>query len=190
MGRMRWQTGRSNYLPSAIRCSLAAALLAMLCARRGPGAAGRLRRCRHGRARASSSTCAMPARTISSAGRSTAIEAPRCLLTQARGATLSPTSRAILRRAVSSLKVFDCYRPVRAVANFVRWARDLNDTAGKKEFYPEVDKRTLFRDGYISSRSGHSRGSTVDLTLARSDGQRTRHGHAVRLLQSAVMARG
>ena len=68
------------------------------------------------------------------------------------------------------LKVFDCYRPMRAVANFVHWARDLNDTVGKKEFYPDVDKRTLFRDGYISSRSGHSRGSTVDLTLARADG--------------------
>ena len=68
------------------------------------------------------------------------------------------------------LKAFDCYRPTRAVANFVRWARDLSDTAGKREFYPDVDKSTLFRDGYISSRSGHSRGSTIDLTLARADG--------------------
>ena len=54
--------------------------------------------------------------------------------------------------------------------NFVRWARDLNDQAAKAEFYPEVDKRTLFRDGYIASHSGHSRGSTMDLTLARADG--------------------
>ena len=68
------------------------------------------------------------------------------------------------------LKAFDCYRPARAVANFVRWAHNLGDTAGKGEFYPDVDKRVLFREGYISSRSGHSRGSTVDLTLARSDG--------------------
>ncbi len=65
------------------------------------------------------------------------------------------------------LKVFDCYRPARAVAHFVRWARDLQDEARKPEFYPDVDKRTLFRDGYISARSGHSRGSTVDLTLLR-----------------------
>ncbi len=70
------------------------------------------------------------------------------------------------------LKVFDCYRPARAVAHFMRWARDLQDQARKAEFYPEVDKRTLFRDGYISARSGHSRGSTVDLTLVRlSDGR-------------------
>jgi D-alanyl-D-alanine dipeptidase len=59
---------------------------------------------------------------------------------------------------------------VRAVMNFVRWARDLSDAAGKAEFYPEVDKRTLFRDGYIASHSGHSRGSTTDLTLAKADG--------------------
>ena len=52
----------------------------------------------------------------------------------------------------------------------MRWARDLNDTAGKVEFYPNVDKRTLFRDGYIASQSGHSRGSTTDLTLAQADG--------------------
>jgi D-alanyl-D-alanine dipeptidase len=52
----------------------------------------------------------------------------------------------------------------------MRWARDLNDTAGKAEFYPQIDKRTLFRDGYIATHSGHSRGSTMDLTLAKSDG--------------------
>jgi D-alanyl-D-alanine dipeptidase len=68
------------------------------------------------------------------------------------------------------IKVFDCYRPTRAVANFVRWARDLNDQKMKAEFYPNVDKRTLFSSGYISSRSGHSRGSTTDLTLTRDDG--------------------
>ena len=69
------------------------------------------------------------------------------------------------------IKAFDCYRPTRAVANFIRWARDLNDTVNKAEFYPDVDKRTLFRDGYIASHSGHSRGSTIDLTLARTDGR-------------------
>jgi D-alanyl-D-alanine dipeptidase len=63
--------------------------------------------------------------------------------------------------------VYDCYRPERAVAHFVRWARNLGDVKMKAEFYPQVDKSTLFRDGYIAARSGHSRGSTVDLTLAR-----------------------
>ena len=60
----------------------------------------------------------------------------------------------------------------RAVAHFVRWARDVADVARKSEFYPTVDKRNLFRDGYIASRSSHSRGSTVDITLVRlSDGK-------------------
>lgn len=63
------------------------------------------------------------------------------------------------------LKVYDGYRPQRAVNNFIRWARDLSDTLNKQEFYPTVQKRNLFRDGYIASRSGHSRGSTVDLTI-------------------------
>ncbi|GAA3785957.1 M15 family metallopeptidase [Corallibacter vietnamensis] len=63
------------------------------------------------------------------------------------------------------LRVYDGYRPQPAVNHFITWARDLNDTINKKEFYPEVNKRHLFRDGYIASRSGHSRGSTVDLTI-------------------------
>jgi D-alanyl-D-alanine dipeptidase len=97
-------------------------------------------------------------------------EAPHCLLTQAAAAALAEVARDLAPRGLV-IKVFDCYRPTRAVANFVRWARDLNDTAGKAEFYPDVDKRTLFRDGYIASRSGHSRGSTADLTLAQADGR-------------------
>jgi zinc D-Ala-D-Ala dipeptidase len=96
-------------------------------------------------------------------------EAPRCLLTQAAADALAAVARDLSSRDLH-VKVFDCYRPTRAVANFVRWARDLNDTAGKAEFYPNVDKRTLFRDGYIASQSGHSRGSTADLTLAQADG--------------------
>jgi len=63
------------------------------------------------------------------------------------------------------LMVYDGYRPQRAVKHFSRWAKDLNDTLQKQEFYPKVDKRHLFRDGYIASRSGHSRGSTLDLTI-------------------------
>jgi D-alanyl-D-alanine dipeptidase len=97
-------------------------------------------------------------------------EAPRCLLTQAAADALAAVARDLSSRGLH-IKVFDCYRPTRAVANFVRWARDLNDTAGKVEFYPNVDKRTLFRDGYIASQSGHSRGSTADLTLAQADGR-------------------
>ncbi|GAA0741305.1 M15 family metallopeptidase [Gaetbulibacter jejuensis] len=63
------------------------------------------------------------------------------------------------------LRVYDGYRPQRAVNHFMRWAKDLNDTINKQEFYPEVEKRFLFREEYIATRSGHSRGSTVDLTI-------------------------
>jgi len=95
-------------------------------------------------------------------------EAPRCLLTPAAADALAGVARDLAARGLV-LKVFDCYRPVRAVADFVRWAHDLKDQSAKAEFYPQVDKRTLFRDGYIASRSGHSRGSTVDLTLMRAN---------------------
>jgi D-alanyl-D-alanine dipeptidase len=94
---------------------------------------------------------------------------PVCLLTRQAAAALAQVARDIAARGLV-LKAFDCYRPARAVAHFVRWARNSTDTARKTEFYPEVDKRNLFRDGYIAARSGHSRGSTVDLTLARRSG--------------------
>lgn len=64
------------------------------------------------------------------------------------------------------LKVYDGYRPQRAVNHFIRWAKELNDTINKQQFYPRVNKRNLFKEGYIASRSGHSRGSTIDLTIA------------------------
>jgi D-alanyl-D-alanine dipeptidase len=63
------------------------------------------------------------------------------------------------------LRVFDAYRPQAAVDHFVRWAEDLSDQALKNVFYPDVDKSLLFAQGYIASKSGHSRGATVDLTL-------------------------
>lgn len=63
------------------------------------------------------------------------------------------------------LKVYDGYRPQGAVNHFIRWAKNLNDTLNKQQFYPDVEKRNLFKAGYIASRSGHSRGSTLDLTL-------------------------
>lgn len=63
------------------------------------------------------------------------------------------------------LKIWDAYRPQRAVDHFVRWAEDTQDTAMKAVFYPMVDKSLLFEQGYIYAHSSHSRGSTVDLTL-------------------------
>jgi len=67
------------------------------------------------------------------------------------------------------LKVFDAYRPQRSVDRFVAWAEDLDDTRMKASYYPDVEKRNLFRDGYIAAKSGHSRGSTVDLTIVSMD---------------------
>ena len=62
------------------------------------------------------------------------------------------------------LKIYDAYRPQQAVDHFVRWASDLNDVLMKPYFYPELNKNVLIPD-YIASKSGHSRGSTIDLTL-------------------------
>lgn len=82
-----------------------------------------------------------------------------------------PTYQALLTVAEElstfgiGIKIFDAYRPQQAVDNFVSWAEDLRDTRMKSRYYPRVDKSNLFRDGYIAARSGHSRGSTVDLTL-------------------------
>jgi len=91
-------------------------------------------------------------------------EAPKCLLTRQAAQALSGV-QAELRERGLSLKIYDCYRPQRAVDRFVAWAADLDDQRMKREFYPQVDKSSLLRDGYIAARSGHSRGSTVDLTI-------------------------
>lgn len=64
-----------------------------------------------------------------------------------------------------SLKIFDAYRPQNAVNHFVKWAKKPHDTLMKQQYYPELNKRNLFKLGYISTKSGHSRGSSVDVTL-------------------------
>ncbi len=91
---------------------------------------------------------------------------PVCILTRPAARALHLAQKRLLRQGYS-LKVYDCYRPQRAVDHFVRWAKDLDDQSMKGEFYPRVDKDRLFEDGYIAEKSGHSRGSTVDLTLVR-----------------------
>jgi zinc D-Ala-D-Ala dipeptidase len=96
-------------------------------------------------------------------------EAPRCLLTRRAAVALSAAQRDLAGRELG-LKVYDCYRPTRAVAHFARWARDLADVARKADYYPDIDKRNLFRLGYIAERSGHSRGSTVDITMVQRPG--------------------
>lgn len=93
---------------------------------------------------------------------------PVCLLSKEAAAALARV-QAGLKRGGLGLKVFDCYRPTRAVADFAAWARDPADVKRKKDYYPNVDKSRLFELGYIAERSGHSRGSTLDVTLVRLD---------------------
>jgi zinc D-Ala-D-Ala dipeptidase len=94
--------------------------------------------------------------------------AAKCLLTKRAANALKDVQEELAPRGLG-LKVYDCYRPQRAVDDFVAWGHDLSDQKMKAEFYPHVDKRRLFHNGYIASRSGHSRGSTVDLTIVPLD---------------------
>ena len=71
-----------------------------------------------------------------------------------------------------AIKVFDAYRPQKAVDDFVQWAAFENDTLNKQAFYPNLKKSELFPLGYIAARSGHSRGSTIDLTLVYLKGEK------------------
>lgn len=89
---------------------------------------------------------------------------PRCILTRPAATALKQVSDELGGKGYV-LKLYDGYRPQRAVDHFVRWAEDLSDTTYKASFYPLVDKSKLFDQGYIFVRSGHSRGSTIDLTL-------------------------
>lgn len=89
---------------------------------------------------------------------------PLAILTREAAHALCRISDS-LRRSGLALKVFDAYRPLRAVRHMQRWAASPSDTLAKRAFYPRQDKRTLFANGYVSSRSKHCHGSTVDLTL-------------------------
>ena len=89
---------------------------------------------------------------------------PVALLTREAALALREVSQELGEKGYR-LKIFDAYRPQMAVDHFVRWARDASDVQMKAFFYPELNKDELFRGRYISSHSGHSRGSTVDLTL-------------------------
>ena len=70
-----------------------------------------------------------------------------------------------LKKKNLSLKIFDAYRPQMSVNYFIKWSNDLADTINKSLYYPKIKKPQLFPMGYIAERSGHSRGSTVDLTI-------------------------
>ena len=90
--------------------------------------------------------------------------APKAILTTKATLALNQVQEE-LKSFNLGLKVFDAYRPQKAVDHFVRWGRDLEDTKQKAIYYPNILKKNLFREGYIAEKSGHSRGSTVDLTI-------------------------
>jgi D-alanyl-D-alanine dipeptidase len=89
--------------------------------------------------------------------------AARCYLSEPAAQAVQRVERS-LRKQGFRLRLFDCYRPARAVAHFVRWANDLQDQRSKANHYPNLDKSQLLGE-YIAPISGHSRGATVDLTL-------------------------
>ena len=95
--------------------------------------------------------------------------APAAILSREAALALKRVSETLKKQGYG-IKIYDAYRPASAVAHFVRWANDPADTLAKAAFYPELEKKHLFKQGYISSRSGHSRGSTVDLTLVELPG--------------------
>jgi D-alanyl-D-alanine dipeptidase len=131
--------------------------------------------------------------------------AAECVLVRQAAEALARVQAALAAKGLR-LKVYDCYRPARAVSSFVDWAKKPDDPKAKEAYYPNLDKPALFPD-YIATRSGHSRGATVDITLlpldskaaapSKSDEPRSctapqaghapdgslAHGHALRLLR-------
>lgn len=92
--------------------------------------------------------------------------ANKCFLSRPAAEALAKVQEELQKKGYSLL-VFDCYRPQQSVDEFARWSKDPTDLKMQKVFYQEEPKATLFKRGYIASKSGHSRGSTVDVTLIR-----------------------
>ncbi|WP_342227896.1 M15 family metallopeptidase [Rickettsiella endosymbiont of Rhagonycha lignosa] len=88
---------------------------------------------------------------------------PVCILTHKAAIALSKV-QAVLNKQNLGLLVYDCYRPQMAVEDFVQWSQN-SDEKTKSLFYPHIDKNELFKRGYIARRSGHTRGSTMDLSI-------------------------
>lgn len=91
-------------------------------------------------------------------------QAAKCILTRESAQALSQV-QSELKKHFMSLKVYDCYRPQKAVNSLVVWAKASKDSKMKKEFYPKIEKSELLKEGWISENSPYSRGSTIDLTV-------------------------
>lgn len=95
-------------------------------------------------------------------------KAPRAYMTKKALAALAKAAED-LRKQGYRLLIWDAYRPQKAVDNFVAWINNPSDP-GDKSFYPTLEKSNLLAGNYIMAKSGHSRGSTVDLTIIKKDG--------------------
>lgn len=95
-------------------------------------------------------------------------KAPRAYLTKEALSALAQAADD-LRTQGYRLLIWDSYRPQKAVDNFVKWINDTTDE-GDKSFYPDLEKSDLLKGDYIMAKSGHTRGSTVDLTIIKRDG--------------------
>jgi zinc D-Ala-D-Ala dipeptidase len=93
-------------------------------------------------------------------------QAKLCILTREAALALAAIQRKLKQQSFG-LKVYDCYRPQAAVNDIIAWSKDSKDKKNQHAYYPEVNKEDLFKLGYVAEHSGHSRGSTVDLTLVK-----------------------
>ena len=91
-------------------------------------------------------------------------EEPIAILTKKATEALKLVNNELMNKGYR-LKIYDAYRPTRAVTHFLKWAEDINDTRMKEYFYPNFDKSLVFQEGFLAKQSAHSRGSTIDLTL-------------------------
>jgi len=91
-------------------------------------------------------------------------QAGECILTKEAAVALAQVQKE-LKKSSLSLKVYDCYRPQMAVDDFIAWSQKPRQQQMKAEFYPRVNKEDFFKLGYVAAKSGHTRGSTVDLTI-------------------------
>lgn len=92
--------------------------------------------------------------------------AAECILTRQAAEALAKV-QSELESLQLTLHVYDCYRPQRAVNDFIAWSKVPSEQTMKAEFYPRVNKALFFKLGYVAAKSGHTRGSTVDLTIER-----------------------
>jgi zinc D-Ala-D-Ala dipeptidase len=100
-------------------------------------------------------------------------QASECVLVRQAAEALKRVQDGLRSKGLT-LKVYDCYRPTQAVASFVEWAKEPDELEAKASYYPNLDKSALFPD-YIATRSGHSRGATLDLTIQPLDAKPGSH---------------